>query len=111
MKILTSTAENGVVLIEVEGEIDAQTARELDRTLNDLLAQGHNRLVLDATQMAFISSAGLRAIVFAQQEACRRRGQLRVCGLTAEGRQIFEMAALDECLYLGHTRQQAMADW
>ena len=111
MKVLTSVAENGVVLLKVEGEVDAHTALELDRSLNDLLAQGHSRLVLDASQMGFISSAGLRAIMFAQREACQHGGQVRVCGLNAQVRRIFDMAGLDECLHLSETRQEAMEGW
>jgi stage II sporulation protein AA (anti-sigma F factor antagonist) len=111
MKISTSSAENEVILIEVEGEIDAHTARKLDKTLNDLLAEGHSRLLLDASQMGFISSAGLRAIVFAQREASQRGGQVRVCGLNPQTRRIFEMAGLDECLHLSNTCQEAMKGW
>jgi anti-anti-sigma factor len=111
MKILTSRAENKVVLIEVEGEIDAHTARKLDKTLNDLLAQGHSRLLLDLSRMGFISSAGLRAIMFAQREAGSRGGQVRVCGLNAQARRVFEMARLDEYLRLNDTRQEAMEGW
>jgi anti-anti-sigma factor len=111
MRISTSGAEHGIVLIEVVGELDAHTARELDKTLNDLLAQSHSRMVLDASQLGFISSAGLRAIVFAHREACQRGGQVRVCGLNAHARRIFEMAGLDECLYLSDTRQEAMEGW
>jgi anti-anti-sigma factor len=111
MVILTSSAENGVVLIEIAGEVDAHTAPTLAKTLNDLLAQDHTRLVLDASQMSFISSAGLRAIVFAQREACRRGGQVRVCGLDAQTRRVFEMARLDDCLHLSDTCQEAMQGW
>jgi anti-anti-sigma factor len=111
MKISTSSAENEVVLVEVEGEVDAHTARSLDKTLKELLAQGHRRLVLDGSQMGFISSAGLRAIMFAEREASEHGGQVRVCGLNAQARRIFEMAGLDECLHLSDTRQDAMAGW
>lgn len=111
MKILTSNMKNEVILVEIEGEIDANTARGLDRTLKDLLAQDHSRLVLDASLMSFISSAGLRAIVFAQREARKSGGQVRVCGLNAQARQVFEMAGLDEFLQLCGTHQEAMEDW
>lgn len=111
MRIQTSDAENEIALIEVEGEVDAHTARELDRALNDLLAQGRSRLVLDASRMGYISSAGLRAIVFAHREACQRGGQVRICGLSAQARRIFEMAGFDECLPLRETCQQAMEGW
>jgi anti-anti-sigma factor len=111
MRISTSLAENDIVLIEIEGEVDAYTARTLDKTLQGLLAQGHNRLVLDASHMHYISSAGLRVILFVQKAACERGGQMRVCGLNAQMRRIFEMAGLDECLRLSDTRQEAMAGW
>jgi anti-anti-sigma factor len=111
MKISTSNAENRVVLIEIEGDVDAYTACTLNRTLNDLLSQGHCRLVVDASQMDFISSAGLRALVFAQREAAERGGQVRICGLTAQARRIFGMAGLDEWLHLSERCQQAMAGW
>jgi anti-anti-sigma factor len=111
MNIVIRTTENDVVLIEVEGEIDAHTSRKLDKTLNDLFAQGHSRLVLDASQVGFISSAGLRAIIFAQREASQRGGQLRLCRLKPQARRIFEMAGLDECLYLSDTCQKAMQGW
>ena len=111
MRISVSPADSGVVLLEIEGAIDAYTARELDRTLNELLAQGCSRLVLDASQMDFISSAGLRVIVFAQREAGQRDGQVRVCGLSDHVRRVFEMAGLDEGLYLSHDCQEALVGW
>jgi anti-anti-sigma factor len=111
MNISTALVENEIVLVEVEGEIDAHTARTLEKTLNSLLAEGHSRLVLDGSQMSFISSAGLRAIMFAQRELDLRGGQVRVCGLNAPVRRVFEMAGLDECLQLSDTRLEALAGW
>jgi anti-anti-sigma factor len=111
MKISTSRVAHEIVLIEVEGEVDAHTAHGLHRILKDLLAQGHSRLVLDVSHMSFISSAGLRAIMFAQQGLSQRGGEVRVCGLNAQARRIFEMVGFDEYLALSDTRQEAMGDW
>ena len=111
MRISTSIAENEVAVIEVEGEVDAHTARTLDKALNDLLAQGHIRLALDVSQVGFISSAGLRAVIYAHREALQHGGQVKLFGLNAQVRRVFEMAGLDECLALSDTRQEAMAGW
>ena len=111
MKVSTSAAEDGIALLEIEGEVNAHTARDLDRALNDLLAQGHSRLVLDASKVVFISSAGLRAITFAQREAQQQGGEVRVFGLSDLVRRVFEMAGLDEFLHLSDTRQEAMVGW
>ena len=64
MKIATSHAENEVVLIEVDGEIDAHTARELDKSLNDLLAQiiFADTSVITMPFAALLSAAACRLI-------------------------------------------------
>ena len=111
MKISTSVTRDEIVLVEIEGEIDAHTSRELDRTLGELLDQGRSRFVLDASLMSFISSAGLRSIMFAQREAHQRGGQVRVCGLNAQTRRVFEIAGLDEALHLSDTCPEAMEGW
>lgn len=111
MKVSTSTAENEVVLVEIDGEVDAYTAHKLHETLEGILAQGHKRLVLDVSKMGFISSAGLRVILFAQRELCQRGGEVRACGLGAQTLAVFEMIGLDECLKLCDTRQEALQDW
>ena len=111
MKISTSVTENGVALLEVEGEVDAHTARKLDKTLKDLLAQGHSRLVLDASQMKYISSAGLRVLLSAQREARQLDGEVRLFGLSAQVRRTFEMAGFGELFHFSDTRQEAMEGW
>lgn len=111
MRVSTSLEDNEVVILEVEGEIDAHTARQLERALNELLDQGHPRLVLDASRMSFISSAGLRVVLYAYRQASQRGGLLRLCGLNAQVRRVFEMAALDDILPLDNTRQDALEGW
>jgi anti-anti-sigma factor len=111
VKLLTSQAGNEVVLVQVQGELDAHTARKFEQTLNELLAQGHSRLVLDASRMSFVSSAGLRAIMSAHREAAQRGGQLRMCGLNAQARRVFDIAGFEQFLHLSDTRQEAMEGW
>ena len=64
----TSTRTGTTALITLEGELDALTApafrEELDRA-----AEGQvDRLVLDMRNLSYLSSAGLRGLVFARQK-------------------------------------------
>ena len=111
MKISTSVIENGVVLLEVEGEVDAHTTPKLEKALNDLLAQGHSRLLLDASQMEYISSPGLRTLLSAQREARQLGGEVRLFGLNTQVRRTFEMAGFGELLGFSDTREEAMEGW
>jgi anti-anti-sigma factor len=111
MKISTSPITSDVYLVEVTGSVDGHTAPDLDKTLKDLVSQGHSRLLIDASQIAFMSSAGLRALVSAQREARRLGGEVRLSGLTAQVQKLFEVCGLDQLFYVAGTRGQAMEGW
>ena len=111
MKIATAVTENRIARVEVDGDVDAHTAPELGRALTELLAEGDGRLVLDATRMTYISSAGLRVILLAHREARQCEGDVRIFGLTAQVRRVFEIAGFDELLCIRETCQEAMEGW
>ncbi|UCC86764.1 MAG: STAS domain-containing protein [Anaerolineales bacterium] len=111
MKISTSITNHGPVLLKLVGEVDAHTVGRLDQTLKDLVSQGHYRLVLDASQLEYIASKGLRSLLLTQREVSQLGGEVRLFGLTAPVRRIFELAGFDELLLICHTRQEAMEGW
>jgi len=68
------TSEIGQVrVITVSGSIDALTAGDVEAVLVDQAANGHSRLVIDMSQVEFMSSAGLRMILTGLK-ACRQAG-------------------------------------
>jgi len=111
MKITTSVTEDGIMLLEVEGEVNAHTAPRLKETLSDWLAQGHSRVVLNASHIEHMSSAGLRVLLYAQREARQRGGEVRLLGPNTQVRRVIELAGFNKLLYICDTRQEAMEDW
>jgi anti-anti-sigma factor len=66
--VATSSRNGGTALIRLEGELDALTAPDFQVEV-DRAAEGEvERLVLDMTSLTYLSSAGLRALVFARQK-------------------------------------------
>lgn len=57
---------DGVLTVTLEGALDALTAPEFEKELNPELADAKD-LILDAEMLDYISSAGLRVILAAQQ--------------------------------------------
>ena len=111
MKITTSVTEEGIVLLEVEGEVDAHTAPRLKEKISDWLAQGYSRLVLNASRVEHMSSAGLRVLLYAQREARQLGGEVRLFGVNAQVRRVIELAGFEKLLSIRDTRQEAMEDW
>lgn len=69
-------------LIKVSGRVDSATAPQLKSALDEVMKNGHYKLVLDMSDVKFISSAGLGTLI-ATQKACKRynRGELVLASL------------------------------
>lgn len=53
--------ENGKMLVQISGEMDAVTAPKVEEAIGSL--EGVSELVLDLAQVPYLSSAGIRAIL------------------------------------------------
>jgi anti-sigma B factor antagonist len=73
LNITTQQNENGLT-IALEGRLDTNTAADFKKTLEEKLP-GTKHLEFDFEKLEYVSSAGLRALVFAMQ-AMEEQGTL-----------------------------------
>jgi anti-anti-sigma factor len=57
-----------IAKITLSGEIDSLSAREFQKEIEKLTAESPDELVLFTENLTFISSAGLRVLIFAKQK-------------------------------------------
>lgn len=86
--------KNGdVVIIRPAGRIDSANAGQFEQTLKTEFAQGTHRLILDFSQLDYVSSAGLRCVLLAGKHARGQAGgKLVLAGLRDPIREIFEIS-------------------
>lgn len=69
-----------VAVVAVTGRIDSVTAATLNAQLSKLVHE-NKKLILDLKDVAYLSSAGVRAILGTSQSAQRAGGGLRLTGV------------------------------
>jgi anti-anti-sigma factor len=69
--------EENITTVAVSGSVDALTAPDLARAIVDEIAEGHVYLVIDLTNVDFMSSAGLQTLLSAVKETRSHGGDLR----------------------------------
>lgn len=111
MKTWSWRTEKGATILAVEGEVDGNTAPDLEKALLALLLRGSRRVAVDLGRVGYLSSAGLRVLVRAHGEALRLGGALRLFGASNRVRLAFEMANLDKILPLLASRETAEEGW
>lgn len=82
------------ILVAVHGEIDLHTAPRLRALLAEQLDQRPRLLVVDLTQLGFLSSSGIAALLEANDAATRCGTRLRLACLPDQVRRTLTMTSL-----------------
>ena len=84
---VTSTKSGSVCTFMIEGRIDTLTAPELEKKVKAQLP-GCNKMVFDFSNTDYITSAGLRVMVYAQRELMKKGG-VEITGVNDSIKNVF----------------------
>ena len=84
---LETTEENGIGKARLKGSLDGKTAPEVREQLKPFLA-AHDKLILDLTNVDYLSSAGLRLLLLLYRELSARKGKLVLLGVSDDIRTV-----------------------
>jgi len=93
---LTSKKYGSSVIVNVEGRIDTNTAMEFGEQVNDLL-DNVSLLTLDFTDVEYISSLGLRAILELQKRMLSQ-GAMKIVNANESVMDVFNMTGFNKIL-------------
>ena len=111
MSTINVSEIKGVQVIEIAGRMDGELAAEVGMALDEVLSQGHEKLVLDLGSVDYISSPGLREIVRAYKRAQANGGDLRIANPSERVLDVFKLAGLDTTIRIYRSDAQAIASF
>lgn len=98
-----------IAVVAVRDRIDAFAAPELRGRLEQLLAEGIIRFVLDLTEVTFLDSAGMAVLVSLLKRARSAQGDVRlVWPNKEEARRVLRLTKFDRVFEMADTREAAL---
>ena len=97
------------VVLEARGRVDSTTAREFGDKMIGLIESGCRRLVVDFKSLAYISSAGFRALLLAAKKAEETSSQFVLCGVSGKTRQLFEIGGFTDLFRIYPSREDGLS--
>ena len=108
--IVDVVASNGPILVlQARGRINVLSADLFELQVRRALANGDRDVIVDASEVTYVSSAGLRAFLRLWQHLKSRKRSLHVCSLKPYIRQVFEMIGFDQIIPIEADVAAAMA--
>lgn len=99
----------GTVLFVVHGDLDLHSADELGDRLVSAVERRPSSLVVDLSDVGFVDSQGLGALLRGTRRLGAGEGRFRLVVPAPEIRRVFEITALDRVFPLDTTREEALA--
>jgi len=96
MEITAKQFKNCDMLV-VSGRVDSSTAPQLTEALEGVTGEGRYKIVLDMSNMEYMSSAGFRALL-SSQRVCKRynRGEIVLAAVPERIQEALELAGFTE---------------
>ena len=102
--------ENGVLIIKINGRLDAATSPSADETIKKSMEEDRNRLLFDLSDLEYLSSGGLRVILSAAKEIKRRNGKVALCCLNQYVDEIFEVSGFKSMIPIKDTLEAGIEE-
>jgi anti-sigma B factor antagonist len=98
-----------VTVLDAHGRLDSTTAKEFGDRMIALIQAGRSAIVVDLKNIAYISSAGFRALLIANRATAAKQGKFVLCGVIGEVKRLFEIGSLTEMFLICQTRSDGIA--
>ncbi|EOZ92230.1 anti-sigma F factor antagonist (spoIIAA-2) [Indibacter alkaliphilus LW1] len=96
--------------LQLEGEVDASNSVELDGAIQSVLDEGIDRILVDARQLDYISSAGLGVFMSYLEEFQEKNIKLVIYGLQEKVYQVFVILGLDKLMAIKSSEEEAIEE-
>ncbi|PRY59501.1 anti-sigma B factor antagonist [Knoellia remsis] len=106
---VTTTERDDVVVVKVAGEVDVYTAPQLRSALEEQIAAGRTKIVVDLGGVGFLDSTGLGVLVGRLKVLRRLDGWLGVVCTDERILRLFSITGLDQVLPVHDTVKAAVA--
>lgn len=102
--------EAGTFVIALEGEADMSTAVKFNESFFSAVRNGTKRIVADLTDVTFIDTTMLNALVVGHRRMVRDRGRFAVVCSGPRVSRVLEITGLGQILHVFRTRDDALQD-
>jgi anti-sigma B factor antagonist len=106
--VVHPSSEGDLTVLGLEGFLDAHTAPEFERAVQAQIDAGRVRLIVDGSELKYISSAGLGVFMSFIEEVRERGGDIKICGLLPKVRQVFDILGFHAIYDMLDTREAAV---
>ncbi len=105
-------ASGGIVILRPKSSlIGNQETEDLRQTLEKLGREGNTRAIVDLSAVPYLNSTGIGVLIGAFNEYQRRKGLIKLCGLSNKAENVFVLTKLTQVFDIYPNEKEALASF
>lgn len=104
---ITHERDGALAVVCVQGRIDSATSSQFETRLNTVLADPSEGLIIDMSELSYMSSAGLRVLLVIAKRASAEKRRLLLCNLTPNIQEVFDISGFSKIFDISNSRAEA----
>ena len=102
---------NDIKIVDFTGKLDTNTSPDAEKHLNKLTNEGAMKILINLEKLDYISSAGLRVLLFTNKQLQNTSGLLRICNLNEVVQEIFDISGFSSIFNVFSSESEAFNDF
>lgn len=99
---------NDFSVIHIDGRIDTLNSTALEAEMEQLHNSGEKKIIINCSDLKYISSSGLRVFLNAQKKAITTQGILSLCNMQLDIREIFDISGFSSIFTIFNSLEEAL---
>lgn len=106
---ITFKKDKGGLVVSVKGRIDAVTAPDFEKSLSERISSGESNMVVNLSELEYISSAGLRSILAIAKVLKAKGGKMVFACLKGTVKDVFKISGFGSIFQIYDSEEEALA--
>ena len=103
--------KGNVLILNIIGRLDSNTASQMENELMPLIDKGDDNILVDFSNLDYISSAGLRTLLLAAKKMDKKDQKIILCSMKEFIHEVFEISGFTSIFTIAENEDEAMKEF
>lgn len=106
---ISQREKNGIVILDIQGEIDLYNAPEIKDTIQKLIEEQKYNIIINLEKVSYIDSSGIGALISSLSNLKKYQGGLKIINVYASVKKVFELTKLTSFFEIYDSEDEALS--
>lgn len=108
LKIEVKPRGENIAVVVLRGEIGTETVNQFKDRIDQLVADGQNKIIMDFQEVNYLNSMGLGVVAATLKKVKKNKGDLKLVKLSPSVQELFELTRLTKVFDIFESEDEAL---